>query len=78
MVPIVSDDFIPLKRFGQKEVSEVIKALVEMSKGDSVLFKRKREGLVFRLVDNPSISFKVINPEFSLEEDKNEDKNEDG
>jgi hypothetical protein len=47
--------------------------LVEMSKGDSVLFKRKREGLVFRLVDNPSISFKVINPEFSLEEDKNED-----
>ena len=73
MVPIVSDNFIPLKQFGQKEVHEVIKALVEMSKGDSVLFKRKREGLVFRLVEDPSISFKVINPEFSLEEDKNED-----
>jgi hypothetical protein len=73
MVPIVRDVFVPAKEFGAKETHEVIKELVEMSKGDSVLFKRKREGLVFRLVDNPSVSFKVINPEFSLEEDKAED-----
>ena len=73
MVPVVRDVFIPAKEFGAKETHEVIKELVEMSKGDSVLFKRKREGLVFRLVDNPSVSFKVINPEFSLEEDKAED-----
>jgi len=73
MVPIVRDVFIPAKEFGAKETHEVIKELVEMSKGDSVLFKRKREGLVFRMVDNPSVSFKVINPEFSLEEDKAEE-----
>jgi len=72
MVPIVRDAFIPSQVFGNKEVSEIVKELIEMSKGDSVLLKRKREGLVFRLVDNPEVSFKVINPEFSLEEDTEE------
>jgi hypothetical protein len=73
-VPILRDDFIPAKEFGEIEVSDVIKALVKMSIGDSVLLKRKREGFVFRLMSDPSISFKVINPEFSVEEDKAEDK----
>lgn len=71
-VPILREDFIPAKEFGQKDVSEVVKELIKMSIGNSVLLKRKREGLVFRLVSNPNISFKVINPEFSVEEDKEE------
>jgi len=47
---------------------ETIKEVVDKSKGKSVLYNRKREGLVIRSEDY-QISFKVINPEFLLEEE---------
>jgi len=72
-VPILNRSFIPSRDIGEgKEVSEVVKHMVELSQGDSQLLKRKREGIVVRLKSNPRISFKVINPYFLLEEDKND------
>jgi len=50
-----------------RTTQEIIKELVAMSVGKSVLNKDIwREGLVFRLKSDPNVSFKVINPEFSL------------
>jgi hypothetical protein len=70
-VPIVSMKFIPSKEIGEgKTVQEAIQWLVEYSRGNSQLFKRNREGIVVRLCDNPNVSFKVINPDFMLEEAK--------
>jgi hypothetical protein len=47
---------------------ETIKEIVEFSKGKSIIRpQQKREGLIFRSEDY-SISFKVINPDFLLEE----------
>lgn len=57
-VPIVVKDY---------KFPETIHDVVEFSKGNSVLLDRKREGIVFRNY-NKGISFKVINPEFLLEE----------
>lgn len=58
-VPIVAED-IPLP--------DSITALVEYSKGNSVVRSdQKREGLVLRNAEN-DISFKVINPDFLLAE----------
>lgn len=57
-VPIVVQNY---------KLPDTIHDIVEFSKGDSVLLKRKREGIVFRNYDK-NISFKVINPEFLLEE----------
>ena len=50
-----------------RPVPEIIKELVTMSAGTSILNKNTlREGLVFRLQENPNVSFKVINPNFSI------------
>ncbi len=50
-----------------RSVPEIIKELINLSTGKSSLNKDVwREGIVVRLKDNPSVSFKVINPEFSL------------
>lgn len=68
-VPIINDNFVPSKEFGELETNEIVKKLVEMSKGLSKLYKTKREGLVYRLVEDPQISFKVISPEFLLKWD---------
>lgn len=46
---------------------EVVKELIAMSVGKSVLNKDTwREGIVVRLKENPNVSFKAINPEFLI------------
>lgn len=70
-VPILNENFIPSVHLGvEKDISKVVSALLKMANGKSVLKERLREGLVFRLNSNPSISFKVVSPEFSLENDE--------
>ena len=70
-VPIVKGSFIPVYDIGPgKEVIDVVKYMVKYSQGDSILLKRKREGIVVRLKKNPRVSLKVINPEFLLENDE--------
>jgi hypothetical protein len=50
---------------------KTVDELVELSKGDSLLYPTKREGVVFRLSQEEStVSFKVINPDFLLEKEK--------
>ncbi len=76
-VPILTAEFRPninipnkpdvIDASGALNVSGVVNYLVNMSEGNSVLLPRKREGIVMRLVDDPRISFKVINPQFLLE-----------
>lgn len=77
-VPIINENFIPSIDLGvdfckdceKPDIPTVVNALVKMSNGKSALKDRLREGLVFRLNSDPSVSFKVINPEFSLENDE--------
>jgi hypothetical protein len=60
VVPLIEADYT---------LPATIKELVEFSKGQSVVRpEQKREGLVLRTFDYKT-SFKVINPEFLLEED---------
>jgi hypothetical protein len=67
-VPIVNHSFIPEKEIGQnKEANDVVDYMVKLSQGNSTLLKRNREGIVCRLKSNPRVSFKVINPDFLLE-----------
>ncbi len=54
----------------KKEAHELVKALVDMADGESLLKNTIREGIVIRLVDNPRVSFKVISPKFLLKYDK--------
>lgn len=59
---------------GKTILNHSVNDLVEMSKGNSVLFKTPREGLVWRAVNSQGdsdpkigrLSFKVINPDFLL------------
>jgi len=68
-VPVEQYVFSPYKMIGgDKETSDVVKYMIKYSEGNSKLLKRKREGVVVRLRNNPAISFKVINPQFLLEE----------
>ena len=70
-VPIIDRAFDPRSLGNLTEVKDVVQAIVKMSIGKSTLNPEiPREGLVFRLVDNPNVSFKIINPEFSLKYDK--------
>lgn len=57
---------VPLVWEGQ--LNHTVDEVIEISKGKSFLAKRNREGLVFRKLSNPKVSFKAINPEFLLEE----------
>ena len=57
---------VPLVWEGQ--LNFTVDEVIEMSKGKSHLAKRNREGLVFRKLSDPKVSFKAINPEFLLEE----------
>ena len=76
-VPIINENFIPSVHLGidfckdceKPDIPTVVNALMKMANGKSVLKDRLREGLVFRLNSDPSISFKVVSPEFSLEND---------
>lgn len=66
-VPIIDESFNPSIHIKSKEVKDVVQFMVELSKGKSKLANINREGIVMRLKENPTISFKVINPEFLLE-----------
>lgn len=67
-VPIQYMQFNPAVKIGNIDtVQKVVNHMVELSKGKSELYKCNREGIVVRLVSNPDVSFKVINPEFLLE-----------
>ncbi|MDD5015469.1 MAG: RNA ligase family protein [Atribacterota bacterium] len=65
-VPVIYRAFDPKSLGNIAEVKDVVQALVKMSDGKSQLADVPREGLVFRLIENPNISFKVINPNFLL------------
>ena len=70
-VPMVNPLFFPSKEIGlDKSTADIIHYLVNLSKGNSIYGKTQREGIVVRLRDDPSISFKVINPEFLLKNDE--------
>ena len=72
-VPIIHRAFDPKSLGNLPEVKDVVQAIVQMSIGASVLNpKIPREGLVFRLVENPNVSFKIINPEFLLKYENKE------
>jgi RNA ligase (TIGR02306 family) len=47
------------------QIPPTMNELIELSKGDSLLYPTKREGIVWRNVEK-GISFKVINPEFLI------------
>ena len=65
-VPVIYRAFDPKSLGDIIEVKDVVQALVKMSDGKSQLADVPREGLIFRLIENPNISFKVINPNFLL------------
>lgn len=71
MVPIINERFNPLNTFGNiTDVPTIVQNMVKMSEGKSKLADIHREGIVCRLVENPQISFKVINPSFLLKYDE--------
>ena len=73
-VPIVQEVFNPAKEIGDgKTVQEVVRFMVEKSKGKSMLANRNREGIVCRLHSDPFQSLKVINPDFLLAEKDEEE-----
>ena len=71
-VPVIHRAFDPKSLGNLTEVKDVVQALVKMSIGKSQLADVPREGLVFRLLTNPNISFKAINPEFLLKYENKE------
>lgn len=66
MVPIISGVFGGKTFDHLTETRDVVKAFVDLSIEKSQLADIPREGIVCRLISNPNISFKVINPEFLL------------
>lgn len=66
-VPVIYDSYIPCNNISSTETPNIIQELVKLSIDNSKLKKDiYREGIVLRLVNNPNVSFKVINPEFLL------------
>jgi hypothetical protein len=69
-VPCIYKSFIPAVAWPdiRNNTSEVVKKMVALSTDKSKLLPEiPREGIVVRMVTNPKISFKVINPEFLLQ-----------
>lgn len=66
VVPILGDNK-PLRELGT-----TVQDLVKLSVGKSTLFNRQREGIVVRnfSTNNEQLSFKVISPDFLLENDE--------
>jgi hypothetical protein len=75
-VPVINESFVPSINIKSQEIKDVVQFMVELSKGNSKLFNRNREGIVIRLKSNPKISFKVINPNFLLEEKEEKEEKE--
>ena len=49
--------------------NDTVQSLLELSKGVSMLNESTREGLVLKCIEDPSISFKVINDDWLLKND---------
>jgi hypothetical protein len=65
LVPVVSDNWT--LNCKNTETHDIVKTIIDMTDRKSELNKETPiEGLVFRLYDNPSVSFKAINPKFLL------------
>lgn len=69
-VPMLCYDKIPTWYPKLSDLGSTVQELIEFSKGKSVLANIQREGIVVRCIENGQklLSFKVINPEFLLEE----------
>ena len=70
---------VPLIYIGLlKDFAKTVPEIVEKSKGDSVLLKRPREGIVVRTLESRTgqrpDSFKVISPDFLLKEEAEDEK----
>jgi hypothetical protein len=63
-VPIIHEE-IYFKE-GCDTVQDAVKTLVKLATRKSILVDAPAEGIVLRLVENPNVSFKCINPEFLL------------
>lgn len=64
-------NYVPLVNICKlSDLGSTVQELVEFSKGKSVLANIQREGIVVRCIENGQklLSFKVINPQFLLEE----------
>lgn len=73
-VPLINSVFNPKKEIGEnKSVMDVVNHMIKLSQGNSALLNRPKEGIVMRLKSNPEISLKIINPEFKIEQEKEED-----
>jgi RNA ligase (TIGR02306 family) len=62
-------DLLSVPSLGLRNIS-TLDDMLKMADGDSVLSPVAREGLVWRMVDDPSVSFKVISNRFLLKESK--------
>lgn len=69
MVPLLHKHFIPSTVIQTKEIKDVVRFMTDLSKGYSQISPTLREGIVCRLHSNPNISFKVINPDFLMEQE---------
>ena len=69
-VPLLNEDCVPnnVACYKHDSLKDVVNALVNDSEGTSKLYNTEREGVVWRLNENPHISFKVISPKFLLQE----------
>ena len=69
-VPLLNDNCIPnnVESYKQNSLAETVNAITKDSEGESKLYNTEREGVVWRLCDNPNVSFKVISPKFLLKE----------
>jgi len=66
-VPILAQSTVwALVDCKKEDVSQMVQALVKYSNANSALAPVPREGIVMRVVDDPSVSLKVISPEFLL------------
>ena len=70
MVPIISRKYIPYEHIPTNDRATIVKWLLAYSNGNSLLYDTIREGVVFRLNSNPSISFKVRSPEFLIKHEE--------
>lgn len=68
VVPVLNDAYL-FKSMGNpldSEVKDIVHHFVHLSESMSLKADIQREGIVVRLNENPRISFKAINPKFSL------------
>jgi len=65
-VPLIDDKFVPSKNIDSQDTKTVVNYLLKLSEGTSKLYNTPREGIVVRLISDPNVSFKVINPTYLL------------